>query len=83
MFKRKKKDVIEQSYNIEKYKDSFTPEEAKEISMAVRSYTYAAQFFEKHIAEEEKAKVKQFKRLCFFSVVLLSCQLRLFYCLPH
>ncbi|EET2714439.1 type IV secretion system protein [Escherichia coli] len=66
MFKRKKKDVIEQSYMLEKHKDSFTPEEAREMSHAVRSYTFAAQFFEKHIAEEEKAKVKQYKRLCIF-----------------
>ena len=66
MLGKRKKEVIEQAYNIEKNKDNLSAEEAKEIGMATRSYAQAALYFEKHIAEEEKKKVRNFKRLCIF-----------------
>lgn len=74
MLRRKKKEVIDREHAIEKNKNNIDPEQAKEIGMAVRSYTYAAQFFEQHIAEEEKKKVKHYRRLNIFfgGIALMS-----------
>lgn len=68
--KRKKQEIIDTSYNIEKNKENVSPEQGREISDAIRSYTFAAQYFEKHIAEEEKAKTKRANRLSIFLGVI-------------
>lgn len=70
MFNKRKKETIELAYDIERNKDSITSEQAKEIGQAIKAYSFAAQYFEKHIAEDLKAKVKNYKRLCIFFGVL-------------
>jgi len=66
MFNKRKKEIVEKSYEIEIGKDNLTPEQGRDISSATRAYAQAASYFEKHIAEEEKKKTKSAKRLSMF-----------------
>lgn len=63
MLTKRKKEVIEQSYDIETNKENMTQEEGKSISHSMMAYAQAAQYFEKHIADEEKKKTRNAKRL--------------------
>lgn len=70
MFGKRKKEIIQEAYDIEKSKDNHSLENGRNISEASKAYTQAAQWFEKHIAEEEKKKTKNAKRLCTFFALL-------------
>ncbi|WP_277973351.1 virB8 family protein [Pantoea agglomerans] len=74
MFGKRKKELIDEAYIIESEKDNLTSEQARNIGEASRAYTLAAQWFEKHVAEEEKKKVKNAKRLSmlFGSLAFMS-----------
>lgn len=63
MFGKRKNELIKENYDIEKYKNNTSAENGRNISLATQAYVQAAQWFEKHVAEEEKKKVKNAKRL--------------------
>ncbi|WP_171021374.1 type IV secretion system protein [Escherichia sp. E4736] len=66
MFGKRKNELIKENYDIEKYKNNTSAEDGRNISLATQAYVQAAQWFEKHVAEEEKKKVKNAKRLSVF-----------------
>lgn len=66
MFGKRKKEMVQEAYNLEQGKDNLTPDQGKQISEASRAYTAAALWFEKHVAEEEKKKTKNAKHLNIF-----------------
>ncbi|ERT10858.1 hypothetical protein [Photorhabdus temperata] len=66
MFGKRKKELIKEAYDIEKGKDNLTSEQGKNIGEASRAYSQAAQWFEKHVAEEEKKKTKNANRRSIF-----------------
>lgn len=66
MMGKRKKELVEDSYLLEKQKDNVSPDEGRKIGEATRIYAEAGRYFEKHIAAEEKKKVKTAKRLCYF-----------------
>ncbi|MEX0446575.1 virB8 family protein [Xenorhabdus sp. SGI246] len=70
MFGNRKKEVIKEAYDIEKGKDNLSPEQGRNIGEASRAYAQAALWFEKHVAEEEKKKTKNAKRLSIFFGVI-------------
>jgi type IV secretion system protein VirB8 len=67
---RRKKELIEESLNIEKRKDNLSSEEGRNIGEARRAYTQAAQYFEKKVADDEKKKTKNANRLSIFFGVI-------------
>jgi type IV secretion system protein VirB8 len=80
MLRKKTKKVIEENISLESNEAEFSSEEAREISLAIKSYTGAAKWFESHIADEFQKKTKRANRLSLFfgalaiiSVIAVAC----------